>query len=89
MPNDIAWRETLANWQGQINAVVKGLGKNQDDLENWALTMQKNCHECREELLIKITNLEAAAKQIGKRWGIIYGVITAILTILATKLIGL
>ena len=93
MPDDIAWREKLAEWQGGQNATIKDLAKNQDDLEDQIAALWKVHRHCREEVILKIKELEIIAKQAGKRWGIIYGIIASVITasiiIIMTHLMGL
>ncbi len=87
MPNDVAWREKLAKWQGGLNATIKDLAKNQDDLEEQINTVRACHYACREEVILKLTELEVAAKQAGKRWGLIYGIIASVVTAIITFII--
>ena len=72
--NEIAWHERLAEWQGEMNATVREINKNQDILE------KKN-----GQLLVEVAVLKTLAKQSGRRWGLICGVVAAVITALIVR----
>jgi len=68
---------SFMKWQGKIDAVVKELNHNDDQLEIQLTTLWKAHTKCREEWIKAIVGLETVAKQAGKRWGMIVGFLSA------------
>ena len=87
--NDIEWLEKLAEWQGSINATIRDIIKSQDELECQARNLQTSHTQCREGMLTTLAELKVMARTVGKRWGIIYGIVAGVITSVAAATIVL
>jgi len=84
--NEKAWRKLML-WQGEMNATVKNLSDNQDELRAHQDAFLSTHYACREEILARLVGLETIAKQEGKRWGIIAGIISGIIVAVISTVI--
>lgn len=78
MPGDVAWREKLANWQGGLNATVKELAKNQDELQEELTVIRQRQIKFREKMIKAVAVLQADASRAGRNKGIIIGVLASV-----------
>ena len=58
----------LAAWQGGVDATVKSIVKNQDELERRVQALWASHSECREQTLTALTTLETTAKLEARKW---------------------
>ncbi len=76
--NEIAWHERHSEWQGEMNATVRELNKNQDVLEANQTAISLRIDK------LSTDNAVAAALAIraGRRWGVIGGIVASVITAL-------
>ena len=79
MNGDANWVRKLAEWQGGINATIKGLARNQDEIEKRLQAIWDSHAACREQVLTTLATLEANAANEGRRQGLITGAIVSII----------
>jgi hypothetical protein len=97
--NDTGWREKHAETHGELNATLRAIDKNIDELAAHAAENANHYVKCREEVLGKIIELNIIAREAAKaevkNWGIKMALLAAALGILGglitfglTRLIG-
>ena len=68
----------LSKWQGKIDAIIKGLNHNDDDLHKQINHLEGLHVSCREQVLHSLTKLQAGAteeaKHEAKKWAIRVGI---------------
>ena len=77
------WQLKHAEMHGQLNATLRAIDKNMDELHDKYEHVTKSHYTCREEVLNKLTTLTVLAREEvraeAKKWAVKVAVISAIL----------
>jgi len=79
MTENASWIRELAEWQGSVNATMKGLAHNQDEIDRKVDAIWKSHTACREQVLTSLATLEANAKNAGRQQGLLVGGLVSII----------